>query len=645
MTEERVSLDETETETETPDAPPKATFADLGIAEPFLSTLTEMGFTEPSDVQVSAIPPGLEGRDLLVQSRTGSGKTVAFGVPLFAALDATKKEAQALVLAPTRELALQVEREFARICANSPFTTLAVYGGAAMTPQVNALKAGAQVIVGTPGRVLDHIRRGTLKTDSIHVLVLDECDEMLSMGFQEEMNNIVERLPKKRTTFLFSATIPPQIERVISVYLNDPVNLCLSEDSIGAREIDHVYYLVTGGDRMEHLLRVLEYEKPVVALIFCNTRNETAKVAEFLRAQGARAEAISSDLSQRDREKVMQEMRDGNLNYLVATDIAARGIDLADLSHVINYTFPDSADVYVHRTGRTGRAGKSGTGVSLVSAKELGSFYTLKLIHKIYPQERHLPTEREIESRREGERLTKLLELLGSGSGRGASEKMKGLAHRVLAQANGLELVAMVIDRLLAAPPAPQPTPRPSAPRSRDGDRRPDNRDSRGPRRDERDDRGSRRDSGRDQSRGPRRDDRSARGPRRGDSEDRERRPRDVADEAFVTANGEVETYQFVDAPAEKALADGKSKVYVNIGRQHGMQAADLVEYLVNDSPLEKTNLERIQIRDRHTYLIMDTEQAETLIGAFANKEFQERPLRVELAKPDPASRPRRERR
>ena len=336
MTDERVSAESNETASDQLESAPKATFADLGIAEPFLSTLTEMGFSEPTDVQVSAIPAGLEGRDLLVQSRTGSGKTVAFGVPLFAALDPTKKEAQALVLAPTRELALQVEREFARICANSPFTTLAVYGGAAMSPQVKALKDGAQVVVGTPGRVLDHIRRGTLKTQSIHVLVLDECDEMLSMGFQEEMNNIVERLPKKRMTLLFSATIPPQIERVISVYLDDPVNLCLSEDSVGAREIDHVYYLVTGGDRMEHLLRVLEYEKPTFALVFCNTRNETAKVAEFLRAQGSRAEAISSDLSQRDRERVMQEMRDGNINYLVATDIAARGIDLSDLSHVIN---------------------------------------------------------------------------------------------------------------------------------------------------------------------------------------------------------------------------------------------------------------------------------------------------------------------
>jgi ATP-dependent RNA helicase DeaD len=354
-----------QSENESEEIQSQKTFAELGLSEGILKTLADIGFSHPTTVQAEAIPPALEGRDLLVQSRTGSGKTAAFGIPLGEILASSSlPKPQALVLAPTRELALQVEKECSRLLAHAPVESVAIYGGAAIGPQIKALEDGAQLVVGTPGRVLDHMRRGTLKTDDIRFFVLDEADEMLSMGFWEEITAIVESLPKKRQNMLFSATIPQEIEGIAEAHLADPIRLYLSEDFVGVREIDHVYYMVSGGNKTRDLLAVLEYEKPALALIFCNTREETARVANFLSDSGFASEGISSDLSQRDRERVMKRMRAGELKYLVATDIAARGIDINDVSHVVNYSFPDSPDVYVHRTGRTGRAGKSGIAVS-----------------------------------------------------------------------------------------------------------------------------------------------------------------------------------------------------------------------------------------------------------------------------------------
>jgi ATP-dependent RNA helicase DeaD len=299
-----------------------------------------------------------------------------------------------MILAPTRELALQVAAEMTRIVANKNLTVAPIYGGAPMGRQIDALKAGAQIVAGTPGRVLDHIRRGTLKTDRIHLLVLDECDEMLSMGFQEEIEKINNELPAKdrRQTLLFSATIPEEIERIGKKHMRAYEKLILTDGYVGVHQIQHQFYMVSGLGRTRELLRVIELEQPESAIIFCNTREDTNLVAQFLRREGYDAEAISSDLAQNDRERVMGRMRDKNLRFLVATDIAARGIDISDLAYVINYTFPESAEVYVHRTGRTGRAGKSGTAISLIGPREIGALYYLRLIYKIRPEEREFPT-------------------------------------------------------------------------------------------------------------------------------------------------------------------------------------------------------------------------------------------------------------
>lgn len=580
-----------------PETPP-VTFDDLDISPAVLEAIREMGFELPTDVQAAAIPLALAGKDLLVQSRTGSGKTAAFAIPAASKLlDGELAQPQMLVLAPTRELAMQVEKECARIAARSSIETIAVYGGAAMGPQIDAFRRGAQLVAGTPGRVLDHIRRGNFKTDGIRLLVLDEADEMLSMGFLEEINAILDALPKERQTMLFSATIPHEIERLSERYLRDPEHIYLSEDFVGVREIDHVYYMVTGGDRPANLLRVLEFENPETALIFCNTREETSRVSDFLQSKGFATEAISSDLTQRDRERVMVRMRAGELRYLCATDIAARGIDIADLSHVINFSFPESADVYVHRTGRTGRAGRSGIAISLVSPREIGSFYYLKLIHRIYPEERHLPSGEELATRREAELLERLERHFED---RGAQPLMRKLARRLWSSLDGERLIALCLEELLEPgrlsmrrEKRPEPSPRPRSESAEttqgeseggrsDGDRgrgrgREGGRDGgRGGR-----DRGGRERGGRERggreggsrdpssresaSRGrdgdrdrPRRDDDAA--PERKTTRSRRDRPRDEpkndavieGQESITTADGEVEFFETLDVPTEQ---------------------------------------------------------------------------------------------
>ncbi|MFH1130038.1 MAG: DEAD/DEAH box helicase [Pseudomonadota bacterium] len=589
-----------------------STFEKLGLAPEIISALTEMGFENPTEVQAKTIPHALNGKDLLVQSRTGTGKTAAFAIPFGQSLDGNRAELQALALAPTRELAIQVAKESARILANTDIQIVAVYGGAAMGPQVAALQKGAQIVVGTPGRVLDHIKRGTMKTRSVRMLVLDECDEMLSMGFQEELMSIVSQLPKERQTLLFSATIPEEIQRLGESYLTEPEFLQLSEDYVGVREIQHAYYLVSGGDRTKDLLQVLEYENPQLALIFCNTREETSYVAEFLRKQGFKAEGISSDLTQREREKVMGKMRAGELRFLVATGVAARGIDISDLTHVINYTFPESADVYIHRTGRTGRAGKGGAAISLVSPKEIGSFYYLKLTHKIYPEERRLPSQDEMETRREAENLEALKERVGANGQ--ASKQMRALARRVISSVDGLDVVACALEVLLSENTSGS--------------------DSIG--------RSERNETHRNASRGS--SSRSARPDRvkefRGESRRgrKTERPhsRNREDNKFTTADGEIENYVVMDGSGSRSQVtrdDEEVRLFFDVGKRKGLNTSEMLKYLKDQGELDAEQIGRIQVLDQYSFVNVAANVADRVIGKLNGKSFLEQPLRVEKAR------------
>ena len=428
----------------------KPTFASLPLTAETQKALEEMGYVHPTPVQLATFEPAVRGKDLIVQARTGTGKTTAFGLPMVDQLVRKSGGLQALALCPTRELALQVAAELARLGKHRAVKVAAVYGGAPMGRQIAELEEGAQIVVGTPGRVLDHLRRGTMDATSIRVFVLDEADEMLSMGFEKELNAIVERLPKTRQTLLFSATVSPDVGRLVRE-MKEPESILLSGDQVGALELTHYFYLKRG-DKARDLLRVLEVEDPTSAILFCNTKDATELVARELKRAGYSADYISGDLDQREREKVMNATREGRLRFLVATDVAARGIDISHLTHVINVDFPDSPEQYVHRTGRTGRAGRTGTAISLISAKDVGNLYYLRLTFGLKPIERTLPTEQDLRTRREADLIGHVakgaIERPPSSEARAlarrllAHEDPEGLVGALLAQALGSQLVA-----------------------------------------------------------------------------------------------------------------------------------------------------------------------------------------------------------
>jgi ATP-dependent RNA helicase DeaD len=361
--------------------------------------VADLGWKEPMPVQALAIPAMQRGVDLIVQARTGSGKTGAFGLPIVCRVDASLAQPQALVMAPTRELANQISKEITILGKHRGVRCLPIYGGVGYGAQLEGLKEGAHVIVGTPGRMLDHLGAGRLRFDAIKIVVFDEADELLSLGFWPDMKEIRSYLPDRRQNCLFSATIPEKVLALSRAFLHEPEFLSLVEGHASPTEIEHFYYVTTAQEKEANLRRILEYEDPESAIIFCNTKDDVRYVTSFLQRHGFDADQISGDLAQAAREKAMARIKAGELRFLVATDVAARGIDISDLSHVIAYAAPESAEVYVHRTGRTGRAGKAGVAISLVSGLDIGNFRNLQKINRIPIQERKLPSDEDIVER------------------------------------------------------------------------------------------------------------------------------------------------------------------------------------------------------------------------------------------------------
>ena len=351
-------------------------FSSLGLSPRLLESLVALGYEEPTPVQREAIPPLLAGRDVLGQAATGTGKTAAFALPLLHVLtpDAPPRERTvALVLVPTRELAMQVAEAVHRYGKALGVVALPIYGGAAMETQLRALKRGVDVVVATPGRALDHIRRRTLRLDSVKVVVLDEADEMLDMGFAEDLEAILEATPVHRQTALFSATLPPRIAEIAKKYLKDPVRVRIDRGVVpagSAPKVRQTAYIVSRAHKMETLGRVLDVEQPTSAIVFCRTRTEVDELTETMNSRGYRAEALHGGLSQEQRDRVMKKFRANTTDLLIATDVAARGLDVQHVSHVVNYDVPSAADAYVHRIGRTGRAGREGVAITLAEPRE-----------------------------------------------------------------------------------------------------------------------------------------------------------------------------------------------------------------------------------------------------------------------------------
>ncbi len=357
----------------------KLSFKSLGLSPKTLKIVESLGFEEPTPVQQLSIPIMLEGKNLVAQAPTGTGKTLAFGLPIVERID-KKLHPNALVLVPTRELCIQVAQELNKVGRKVGVFAIPIYGGHPIEKQISALKKGFHIIVGTPGRIIDHINRKTLSFGNIKFLVLDEADEMLDMGFLEDIETILKTVPQKANRYLFSATMPPQILKIADKYISDYEKVTLSSKNIIVPTIKQIFYEVREQDKIDVLTRILDHESDGLVLIFCHTKKETDEVAYTLKNRGYQAEAIHGDYSQAQRERVMDKFKSKKINILVATDVAARGLDISDVSHVINFSIPQNPESYIHRIGRTGRAGKSGVAITLVSPRE---YERLRQIEKI----------------------------------------------------------------------------------------------------------------------------------------------------------------------------------------------------------------------------------------------------------------------
>lgn len=440
-----------------PDAattPREPDLVDLGLPEPLLRAVLDLGFTRPTPIQAAAIPPLLAGRDITGVAQTGTGKTAAFGLPMLATVDPSLGQVQALVLTPTRELAQQVAEaleSFARHLTG--LGVVAVYGGAPFLPQQRALARGAQVVVGTPGRVIDHLDRGTLRLEAVRFLALDEADEMLRMGFAEDVEKVFGAAPKRRQVALFSATMPPPIVRVAAQHLVDPVQIATSRQSSTVTNVRQTYAVVPFRHKTGALARVLATSTADAAIVFTRTRGAAEEVGSALVARGLSAATISGDVAQKDREKIVERLRGGTLDVLVATDVAARGLDVDRVGLVVNYDVPGEPEAYVHRIGRTGRAGRTGEALTFVTPNEQGRLRAIERTTRQRLEEVTVPTPAEVSAHRVGQ----LLGQVGARQEAGRLDMYRAkIAEHVAATGADPVVVAAVLAALAVGDEGPQ---------------------------------------------------------------------------------------------------------------------------------------------------------------------------------------------
>ena len=394
----------------------KKPFTELGLSPDVIRAVARMGFEETTPIQSATIPLMLDGRDVVGQSQTGSGKTAAFAIPIIERIDPARRVPQALVLCPTRELAVQVAEEVSKLALyKKGLRELPIYGGASYERQFRGLESGVQIIIGTPGRLIDHLERGSLKLDAVQTVVLDEADRMLDMGFRDDIEAILSKAPTSRQTVFFSATLPPPIRRMIERFTRDPVPVAIDSENVTAPEIEQVYYEVDPRSRLEVLCRLIDMRDIKRGIIFCGTKAMVDELTEHLLARGYNADRLHGDMAQMMRERVMRRFRDGRVELLVATDVAARGLDVDDVEVVFNYDLPYDAEDYVHRIGRTGRAGRSGRAVTFVAGREAWRFAQFMRLTRSRPRLERAPTLSEVEERHSSRLSESLRETLAAG--------------------------------------------------------------------------------------------------------------------------------------------------------------------------------------------------------------------------------------
>ncbi|AQS59300.1 DEAD/DEAH box helicase [Desulforamulus ferrireducens] len=390
-------------------------FGNLELNRRIVDGLVEMGFEEPTPIQQLAVPQVLAGHDVIGQAQTGTGKTAAFSIPLIEKLDFRNRDVQALIITPTRELAIQVAEEIGKIGRFCRIRVIPIYGGQSIDRQIRSLRQGVQVVVGTPGRLLDHLRRHTLKVDRVKMVVLDEADEMLDMGFVEDIEEILRHIPSERQTLLFSATMPEEILRLSRQYMTNPKYVTVSKTNLTVPQIEQVYYEVPEKYKLEALCRLLDVTEISQGIVFCRTKRGVDELVAGLQTRGYTAAALHGDLSQQQRNNVMRKFRSGDAELLVATDVAARGLDIEGVSHVINYDIPQDPEFYVHRIGRTGRAGRSGVAITIINPREYRQLRLIENITKTRIKREQLPSAADVVERQKEGIKERLLNLIQEG--------------------------------------------------------------------------------------------------------------------------------------------------------------------------------------------------------------------------------------
>ncbi len=584
-----------------PVTPAVITFKDLALSEPLQRVLSDVGYESPSPIQAETIPHLLAGKDVLGQAQTGTGKTAAFALPILNKLDLRKTKPQALVLAPTRELAIQVAEAFQTYAAHIPgFHVLPIYGGQAYGPQLSGLRRGVHVVVGTPGRVIDHLERGSLDLSELTCLVLDEADEMLRMGFIDDVEAVLKKTPPTRQVALFSATMPTQIRRIAQNHLREPVEITIKSKTTTAAKTRQRYWLVSGMHKLDALTRILEAEPFDAMIIFARTKIATDELATRLQARGLAAAAINGDLAQAQRERAIQQLKDGKLDILVATDVAARGLDVERISHVLNYDIPYDTESYVHRIGRTGRAGREGDAILFVTPRERNMLRQIERATRQPIEMMELPsvqTVNDLRITRFKDRITTALAASDLSFYRGLIEKYES-EHDVPA----IEIAA-ALARLAQG----------DKPLLLDAKAKPERHDFDPTASRERKDFANRGERGRDER--PSRDKVPSRGerPQRAEHSERPRadrppHPRAARTEAFSNpaedGRKRVSETREPRAPAaseHRPPESGMETFRVEVGHMHGVKPGNIVGAIANEAELDSKHIGRITIREDHS--------------------------------------------
>jgi len=595
-------------------------FEALNLPATLLRALSDVGYETPTPIQAEAIPCLLEGRDLVGHAPTGTGKTAAFALPLLTRVDVSNRQVQALILTPTRELAIQVAEAFQRYAAHVPgFHVMPIYGGQGYDIQLRQLRRGVHIVVGTPGRVMDHMRRGSLSLAGLQTLVLDEADEMLRMGFIEDVEWVLEQAPKERQLVLFSATMPPEVERIARAHLHDPLDISIKAKTATAETIRQRYWLVGGLHKLDALTRILEVEPFDAMLIFVRTKIATLELAERLEARGYSAAALNGDMAQNHREQMVNRFKAGSLDILIATDVAARGLDVDRISHVVNYDIPYDTESYIHRIGRTGRAGRLGDAILFVAAREQRMLAAIERATRQRITRLELPSAEAVTQSRVTKFKQRIVEKLESADlafMRNILEQFQQ-EHAVtpLDIAAALGILALG-NKTLAMPPDASRSRRPAESLDQRDFRSDDRRESRG---DNRHDRGS-------VDRNEQRDDH-----RRDDSRRNDRSPDRNFDRPSDRHGDRGDSPPRMARKASRLAAGDSDRYRIEVGSEHGVAPGNLVGAIANEAGLDSGQIGKIEIHADHSVVELPTGMPKAIFNDLSNAWVCGRQLRLSL--------------